>query len=204
MGTPSNPRLPLPRDARSLDPHQPFWRRLVRFVPLAFIALVYELIYFMPHPRPIVLLGNPLIGFLDSQSTWARCLAGTTSFQLWGPVGDRPVVYTSFHPPPSIFADSLGCPPSSSGTTDPVPLRMQLPLLLGSLLRAVSRVRLVLDDKLPRGVQYARPIVGGWVPSGLVVPMVPEGSVMRCGQVWPEFLYGPDQCEALLFGGRVV
>ena len=62
-----------------------------------------------------------------------------------------------------ISAGSLEYPPSSSGIMDPVPPQMPLLLLLGSLVRAVLTVRLVLDDEPPCGVRYARPIVGGRV-----------------------------------------
>ena len=75
-----------------------------------------------------------------------------------------------------IFAGSLGCPPSSSGTTDPVPLRRPLLPLLGSLLRVVSMGHLELDDRLLCGARYERPIVEVPVPNELVVPMVLERS----------------------------
>ena len=78
---------------------------------------------------------------------------------------------------------------------------MPLPHLLGSLLRAVSIARLVPDDRLPYGVQYARPIVGGRLPSGLVVPMVPEGSVtivMRRSRYWLETMTPPSMAGVSL------
>ena len=72
---------------------------------------------------------------------------------------------------------SLGCPLSSSDTTNLALLRRPLLPLLESLFPAVSIMRLELDNRLLCGVRSERPIVAVLVPNELVGPMALRGSV---------------------------
>ena len=100
-------------------------------------------------------------------SIWARCSAGTTSFVCKS--------FRRLFSRNGIFLGSLGCPPSSSDTTNLALLRRPLLPLLESLLPAVSIMRLELDDLC--GVRSERPIVAVLVPNELVGPMALGGSV---------------------------
>ena len=76
-----------------------------------------------------------------------------------------------------ISSGSLESLPSSSRTTGLLFHRMPQFLRRVLLSPVVSKVRLELDDMLPCGVQYERPIAEVRAPIDLVIRMVLEDSV---------------------------